>query len=551
MVKLLIRVDGSCIPNPGNMAIGVVIYRDGQLWKKINEIIGQGTNNIAEYSAVIRGLEEIKDIPSHSVQFYCDSQLIVKQLNGQFKVKNKKMIPLYERIQELVKEIKAPVFFIWNRREDNQMADQLARKLLLKEEQNKRALASQDLTVEDKGDHFLIQNKQNKKIYRVNLSLPECDCYDFENNCRKWNLECKHIVATRKFVEEREKQKSNDKDIVKKMKVLIFSKMVKAEKWSELLEKYNRCDNLPLELIFPHPDSKELSRQLASVEVIVGGELGEFELNQAKKLKLFQIPFTGVDKQNLEVFKNYTDVTVCNTHGNSDAVSEQAFSLLLALAKNLLNNDRDLRRGIWHGFVTGEPAIQVKGKNLAVIGLGTIGLEITKRALAFGMKIYAIKQTIKKEEELEQKYGLTFLGTPEQLEYVIAQSDFIIISLPLTKKTENIIDDRKLALMKGKYLINIGRGKVIDEKALYLHLKNGTLAGAAIDTWYQYPTREIPERLPSQYPFQELNNIIMSPHNAGYTDKSIEGNILQVYENIKRVFYGEEPKNRIDLEEGY
>ncbi|HNR66229.1 MAG TPA: reverse transcriptase-like protein, partial [Atribacterota bacterium] len=420
MVKLLIRVDGSCIPNPGNMAIGVVIYRDGQLWKKINEIIGQGTNNIAEYSAVIRGLEEIKDIPSHSVQFYCDSQLIVKQLNGQFKVKNKKMIPLYERIQELVKEIKAPVFFIWNRREDNQMADQLARKLLLKEEQNKRALASQDLTVEDKGDHFLIQNKQNKKIYRVNLSLPECDCYDFENNCRKWNLECKHIVATRKFVEEREKQKSNDKDIVKKMKVLIFSKMVKAEKWSELLEKYNRCDNLPLELIFPHPDSKELSRQLASVEVIVGGELGEFELNQAKKLKLFQIPFTGVDKQNLEVFKNYTDVTVCNTHGNSDAVSEQAFSLLLALAKNLLNNDRDLRRGIWHGFVTGEPAIQVKGKNLAVIGLGTIGLEIAKRALAFGMKIYAIKQTIKKEEELEQKYGLTFLGTPEQLEYVIA-----------------------------------------------------------------------------------------------------------------------------------
>ncbi len=551
MVKLLIRVDGSCIPNPGNMAIGVVIYRDGQLWKKINEIIGQGTNNIAEYSAVIRGLEEIKGIPSHSVQFYCDSQLIVKQLNGQFKVKNKKMIPLYEKIQELVKEIKAPVFFIWNRRENNQMADHLARKLLLKEEQNKRALASQNLTVEDKGDHFLIQNKQNKKIYRVNLSLPECDCYDFENNCRKWNLECKHIVAARKFVQDREKEKSNDKGIAEKMKVLIFSKMVKTEKWSELLEKYNKYDNLPLELIFPHSDSKELNKQLATAEVIVGGELGEVELNKAKKLKLFQIPFAGVDKQNLEVFKNYDDVVVCNTHGNSDAVSEQAFSLLLALAKNLLNNDRDLRQGIWHGFVTGEPSIQVKGKSLAIIGLGAIGLEIAKRALAFGMKVYAIKQTIKKEEKLEQKYGLTFLGTPDQLDYVIAQSDFIIIALPLTTKTENMIDDRILELMKGKFLINIGRGKVIDEKALYYHLKNGTLAGAAIDTWYQYPTREIPERLPGQYPFQELNNIIMSPHNAGYTDKSIEENILQVYENIKRVFYGEEPKNRVDLEEGY
>ncbi|MBP9014941.1 MAG: ribonuclease HI family protein, partial [Candidatus Atribacteria bacterium] len=115
MTKILVRADGSCIPNPGNMAIGVVIYRDGELWKKINEIMGTGTNNIAEYQAVIRGLEEIKNLPADLVEFYCDSQLIVKQLNGQFKVKNKQLIPLYQRIQELLEEIKAPVFFIWNR----------------------------------------------------------------------------------------------------------------------------------------------------------------------------------------------------------------------------------------------------------------------------------------------------------------------------------------------------------------------------------------------------------------------------------------------------
>ena len=549
MVKLLIRVDGSCIPNPGNMAIGVVIYRDGQLWKKINELIGRGTNNIAEYRAVIRGLEEIRDIPADSVQFYCDSQLIVKQLNGQFKVKDKKMIPLYERIQELIKEIKVPVFFIWNRREDNQLADQLARKLLLKEEQNKRALASQDLIIEEEGDHFLVKNKQSKKIYRVNLEIPECDCYDFTNNCRQWNLECKHIVAARKFVQDREKEKSVRKD--EKMRVLIFSKMVNTEKWRALLEKFNQYDNLPLELLFPNPDQKELNRQLASAEVIVGGELGVSELSIAKKLKLFQLPFTGVDKQELKIFKEYPQIFVCNTHGNSPAVSEHAFCLLLALAKNLINYDKDLRKGKWHGFVTGEPAIQIKGKNLGIIGLGAIGLEIARRALAFGMKIYAIKQTIKKEEELEQKYGLTFLGTPDQLEFVIAQSDFIIIALPLTAKTENMFDDRILATMKGKFLINIGRGQVIDEKALYSHLKNGTLAGAAIDTWYQYPTRDVPEIMPGKYPFQELNNVIMSPHTAGYTDSSIEENILTVYKNIKKVFYGQEPENRINLEEGY
>ena len=104
MAKLLIRVDGSCIPNPGNMAIGIVIYRDGELWKKINELIGVGTNNIAEYCAVIRGLEEIKDLSADSIEFYCDSQLVVKQLNGQFKVKNKKIIPLYEKNRNWLKK---------------------------------------------------------------------------------------------------------------------------------------------------------------------------------------------------------------------------------------------------------------------------------------------------------------------------------------------------------------------------------------------------------------------------------------------------------------
>jgi phosphoglycerate dehydrogenase-like enzyme len=178
-------------------------------------------------------------------------------------------------------------------------------------------------------------------------------------------------------------------------------------------------------------------------------------------------------------------------------------------------------------------------------------LEIARRALSFGMKVYAIKHTIKEEENLKQKYGLTFLGMSEKLEYVVTQSDFIIIALPLTAKTENIIDDRILGLMKGKYLINIGRGKVIDEKALYSHLKNRTLSGAAIDTWYQYPARGVPEIMPSKYPFQKLDNVIMSPHTAGYTDKSIEENILAVYENIKRLFYGQELEDRINLEEGY
>ncbi len=554
MSKLLIRVDGSCMPNPGNMAIGVVIYRDGQLWKKINEIVGFGTNNIAEYRAVIRGLEEIKDTEADLIEFYCDSQLIVKQLNKQFKVKNEKMIPLFEHIQELLKEIKTPVYFIWNRREENKLADQLARKLLIKEEQNKRAIASQELVVEKNGNKWTVSNEKNKKVYHVDLTIPECDCYDFENNCQKWNLECKHILAVRNHIKEKTIKLNKKEELVlheKSFKVLILSKMVTVEKWKEYLDKYNQEDLLPLELVFPGKDNEQLSDILSTAQVIIGGQLDELELKQARMLKLFQIPFTGVDKQNLKNFKNYPHIAVCNTHGNSHGVSELALGLLLALAKNIINNDKDLRIGIWHSIASGKPTIQLHGRKLGIIGLGSIGKEIARRALSFGMEIYALKRTTQKIEEIKKTFDLNFLGTLKDLEYVVKESDFIIISLPLTTKTENLFDEKILKSMKGKFLINIGRGKIVNEKSLYHYLKDGTIAGAGIDTWYQYPDKESPEKLPSNYAFHELPNIIMSPHNAGYTDKAIEENILQVYKNIKRVYNGEEPENRISLDEGY
>ncbi len=549
MSKLLVRVDGSCIPNPGKMAVGVVIYKDGDLIKKVNEIIGNGTNNIAEYTAVIKGLEEIKGMDAQKVEFYCDSQLVVKQLNKQFKVKNKKIIELYQKVQELLKEIKEPVFFIWNRREENQIADNLARKLLIQDEQNNRAIASKDLVVSQEGNNFLVVNKKNDKTYHVNLEIPECDCYDFQNNCQKWNLECKHILAAREYLKNKESR--NDKNGKKRITVLILSKMVARKTWLKLLNKFNEKDNLPLNFIFLEKERDKIDNQMKQAEIIIGGELTESDIDIAKNLKLFQIPFSGVDKQNSEAFKKYPGIAVCNTHGNSHAVSEHAICLLLALAKNLVNNDQDLRKGKWHGFITKEPTIQLHGKNLGIIGLGSIGLEIASKARSLGMNIYAIKRSFQKEEQLDKRYNLKYLGDQEKLAYVIKKSDFIIVSVPLTDKTKNMFNEELLKLMKNKYLINIGRGNVINEKALYESLKNKYLAGAAIDTWYQYPDKAHPERLPSRYAFQELSNVIMSPHNAGYSDQAIEENILSVYKNIARVFYGEEPENKVKLDEGY
>jgi phosphoglycerate dehydrogenase-like enzyme len=134
---------------------------------------------------------------------------------------------------------------------------------------------------------------------------------------------------------------------------------------------------------------------------------------------------------------------------------------------------------------------------------------------------------------------------------VIKESYFIVITVPLTRETKGLIGEKELKLMKEKYLINISRGTVIDEEALFKSLKEQYLAGVAIDTWYQYPTLEQREVLPSKYNFHELDNMVMSPHTAGYTDRALEENIKSVFDNIVKIYYGEEPENQIDPELEY
>jgi phosphoglycerate dehydrogenase-like enzyme/ribonuclease HI len=549
MSKVLMRVDGSCYPNPGNMAIGIVIYKDGELIKKISEAIGYGTNNIAEYKALIRGLEEIKKINPERADIYCDSQLVVNQLNKKFKVRDKGIILLFNRVEEIRQTIPSKLNFIWERRNNNSIADDLAKRALLEEEAIKREKAAKDLKVERKVDYFLVSGSKSKKSYRVDINIPQCECPDFIKRSRKIKLECKHIMAVRNFLQEEKERSCLEKRA--KMKVLVLSKMVKPQIWKENFNKLNKKAKFNLEFIIPKADEREeIKRYLPEVEVVIGGSFSKEDLDQAKKLKLFQIPFAGVDQLDLSLYKNRKDIFICNVHANRAAVAEHAFALILALAKNIVTNDRDLRLGRWHGFSSKEPTIQLQGKSLGIIGLGSIGWEIAKIGHLLGMKIFALKREIK-EKDLEKKKILEFLGANKDLEKVIKESDFIIITVPLTQKTKGLIGKKELKLMQGKYLVNISRGAVIDEEALFKSLEEHYLSGAAIDTWYQYPTNEQKEILPSQYNFHKLKNVVMSPHTAGYSDRALEENIKSVFDNIVRIYYGEEPENQIAPELEY
>jgi len=549
MSKVLMKVDGACYPNPGNMAIGIVIYKDGELFKKISEAIGYGTNNIAEYKALIRGLEEAKKINPERIDVYCDSQLVVKQLNKKYKVKNKGIIPLFNRVEEIVQTIPGKIYFIWDRRDNNFLADGLAKRALAEEEISKREKSAKDLKVEQKDDYFLVSSSTPGKYYKVDINIPQCGCIDFLRRARKLKLECKHIMAVRTFLQEKEIKKETKNR--SKMKVLILSKMVKPQVWEKVFNELNKKAKINLEFIIPKKDEREtIKKYLKEVEVVIGGTFGKEDLEQAKKLKLIQIPFAGVDKLYFNLYKNYPDIFICNIHANKNAVAEHAFALILALAKNIVVNDRDLRLGRWHGFSTKEPTVQLQGKSLGIVGLGSIGWEIAKIGHALGMKVFALKRKIEKKD-LKKKNVLEFLGEKKDLEKVIKESDFIVVAVPLTKETSGLIGEKELKLMKGKYLINISRGTVINEEALFKSLKEHHIAGAAIDTWYQYPSSEQKVVLPSKYDFQKLNNVVMSSHTAGYTDRALEENIKSVFDNIVKIYYGEEPENRIDTELEY
>ncbi|MBA7499900.1 Formate dehydrogenase, mitochondrial [subsurface metagenome] len=549
MSKILMKVDGACYPNPGNMAIGIVIYKDGELLKKISETIGYGTNNIAEYKALIRGLEEAKKINPERIDIYCDSQLVVKQLNKKYKVKNKGIIPLFNRVEEIIRTIPAKVYFIWNRRDNNFMADGLAKRALTKEEISKREKSAKDLKVEQKDDYFLVSSSKPGKNYKVDINIPQCECIDFLRRARKLKLECKHIMAVRTFLQEKEgKRETKNRP---KMKILVLSKMVKPQVWEKAFNELNKKAKLNLEFIIPKTNERgTIKKYLKEVEVVIGGTFSKEDLEQAKKLKLIQIPFAGVDKLDFNLYKNYLDIFICNIHANKFAVAEHAFALILALAKNIVNNDRDLRLGRWHGFSTKEPIVQLRGKCLGIVGLGSIGWEIAKIGHTLGMKVYALKRKIE-EKDLKKKNILEFLGDKKDLEKVIRESDFIVVVVPLTRETKGLIGEKELKLMKEKYLINISRGTVIDEEALFESLKEQHLAGAAIDTWYLYPSSKQKEISPSKYDFHKLDNIIVSPHTAGYTDKALEENIKSVFDNIVKIYYGEEPENQIDPELEY
>ncbi len=287
-----------------------------------------------------------------------------------------------------------------------------------------------------------------------------------------------------------------------------------------------------------------------AIAVASGRVPGEYIL-KAKNLKIIQAFGAGIDKIDKDAVLKRGDVIVCNNHENAPEVAEYAIMLLLAVAKRIILSDREMRKGDWaHGWGGPSPSIEIRGKYVLLIGLGNIGREVAKRLRCFDVKITAVTRT----GSSSHSHLVDRLVSIDDIEPSVKRADFVILALPLTNNSEALVDEEFLSWMKSSsLLINISRGPIVVESALYDALEKKQIAGAAIDVWWKYPKKwggsgKIPSE---EYPFHELDNVVISPHRAAYSEHIMKDQIQFVAENLLRFIKGESPENIVDMKLGY
>ncbi len=328
----------------------------------------------------------------------------------------------------------------------------------------------------------------------------------------------------------------------KSMKTLFY------QKFNSIWKK----ELLDLEKAFPDSvfvvDNRTESKDIPDTDIIVGGVIPVSVLKRAEKLKLVIVPFVGTDHLPLSLFRD-RGIRVANSHGNAESVAERALGMILALYGKIISYHEDLKNGQWHGFWVGKGLSDtwesINGKTCSIIGAGEIGTVLARMLKAFNISVTGFKK------QIISAAPPNFDRMVYDFEEAVQQSEIIVNILPLTASTVKIFSRDILNRMEGKVLINVGRGGTIDEKAMYDALKKGILKGAALDTWFSYPQDGETTGFPSKFPIHELDNIVLSPHIAGFTRQAAGKNIRQAFENLKSFLQTGNPINEVDVSSGY
>jgi len=285
--------------------------------------------------------------------------------------------------------------------------------------------------------------------------------------------------------------------------------------------------------------SKPLAEQFDGVEAVldIGGSVGTREMyDAAKDARLWQILGTGLDHVDLAYMKT-KGFAIANCPGQFSSVglAECAMMFILMLSRRFHEAAANFKAAILYK----PTSLELEDKVLGIIGFGASGRELARRARGFGMRIQAIDVRPIEPAILEELQP-EFMGSPEDIDRVVGESDFLSLHLHLTPETHHIIDARRLGLMKpSACIINVARGALVDESALYESLLNGRIGGAGLDVF----SREPPE---PALPVYQLPNVVVTPHVSGATTGTARKRATAAAENLDRLSRGLEPLYRVD-----
>ncbi len=288
---------------------------------------------------------------------------------------------------------------------------------------------------------------------------------------------------------------------------------------------------------FPFPES--LLEFLPYVEILFTSRIPRNLQSLAPNLKWVQLLSAGVDevkRANLE----YSDIVFTTSKGvHATPLSEWVIGAMLAMVKKIPQIVEAQRKREYSKFIGGE----LSGLTAGILGVGSIGLRVAHICKALDMRVIGTRRSIKSSEK---DYGpLDELFPPDQLPTVLEQSDFLIICLPGTEETSHLLGENEFNQMKkGSYVINVGRGGIIDEKALLAAIDAGIVAGGVLDVFAEEP-------LDPDNPLWQESRLLISPHIAGNSFRYEERATKLFLDNIGRYLNDRELINKYDLEKGY
>ncbi len=257
-------------------------------------------------------------------------------------------------------------------------------------------------------------------------------------------------------------------------------------------------------------------------------------LAAATELKAVGRAGVGVDNVDVEAATKRGVIVMNTPGGNTISTAEHAFSLLVSLARNIPQADASMKAGKWDR--KNFEGVELYGKSLAILGMGRIGTELARRAMAFGMRVLAYDPYLSASRARILQVELI-----DQLDDILPQADFISLHMPLTAETKYMLDTRRLALCKKNVrIVNCARGGLVEEAALYEALKSGHVAGAALDVFEVEPP-------PADFPLRSIPNLVLTPHLGASTTEAQENVGIEIAEAIRATLLEGTIRNAVNM----